>query len=101
MDIQRLKKSEMGETEYTHGGKYVGIPKDSATNWVTLMFINNPHLSLADIVKMPKFKAQENRYHYMIVELDNGVKHGMLFFDKKCVADVWSQLENVEIINNK
>lgn len=97
MTVAHYKKSDMGETECTCGGEYVGLPKDWECNWITIYLSNNPKATLADVVKSRKFKMQESHYHYIVVELANGIKHGMLFCDKKCVADTWSRLEPVEI----
>ena len=100
MKVEHFSLSSMGETKLTLGGKYVGIPKKRKSNWITYFLMENPTRTLKDVITMPKFRMQQKHYHYIIVELKNGIKHGLLFHDGECVYDTWSQLEAVEIFDN-
>ena len=94
MTIERLKSGE--KSKYLIDGLR-DIPKDLKSNWVTIFMMDNPRKTLADVVKMPRFRAESSHYHYIIVERANGSKKGLLFHDGACVYTAWSQLENVEL----
>lgn len=75
----------MGETSYTHGGKYKGLPKRDLYNWISAFMSDNQNKNIKDVLATEKFKMQEQDYHYMTVTLSNGLKHFMLFYkDQGC-----------------
>ena len=54
---------------------------------------------MKDVFDLPKFKAQERDYHYMVIRLKNGVRKGMLFYKGACVANEYSSLAYVPSID--
>lgn len=85
MTKSNYELATMGETDYTHGGKYIGIPKKNLYNWISAFISDNQNKNIKDVLATGKFKMQEQDYHYMTVTLPNGLKHFMLFYkDKGC-----------------
>jgi|GEM_PF-2390989 hypothetical protein len=85
----------MGETKYTLGGKYKGIPKKDISNWITLFRYANPTKTFDYIFNTPKFKMQSKDYHYMVITYKNGTKHAMLFYKGACCASAHSSYEKI------